>query len=129
MAGPNSLTPLLLHLIPLVFAVPLLLGILGFRALNNDSVIKAVLKLAGYTYGPLLGLFGFGLLCRARVRDRLVPLPCLAAPLVCFILESGSERWFGGYRFGFELLMLNGCLTAFGLFLLVDWTGPGVSRA
>lgn len=100
------------HLVHLLFAILLLLVILAFRWWNNQAIIGVVLKLATYTYGPLLGLFSFGLLSRRQVRDGWVPWICIASPLLCLILERHSAEWFSGYRFGFELLMLNGLLTA-----------------
>ena len=106
------------HVTHLAFAALLLLVILGFRALNNSAVIDLVLKMAGYTYGPLLGLFAFGLFTRRQVRTRLVPLICLASPLVCWALDTNSQAWLNGYRFGFELLIVNGLLTAGGLWLI-----------
>jgi Na+/proline symporter len=100
------------------FALLLFGVILGFRALNNDAVIHLVLKMAGYTYGPLLGLFAFGLFTRWQVRARLVPVVCLASPVACWVLDAYSQAWLGGYKFGFELLILNGAFTAGGLWLL-----------
>jgi Na+/proline symporter len=97
------------------FAVVLLGVILIFNAVNSPAVIQLVLKLANYTYGPLLGLFAFGLFCRRTVLDRSVPFVCLLAPLVCYVLDRNSEAWFGGYRFGNELLVLNGLFTCTGL--------------
>lgn len=119
------------HRIHIAFAVILLLVILAFRALNSDAIINAIFKLAGYTYGPLLGLFAFGLFTRRAVNDRLAPVCCLAAPLLCFVLETNSAAWFGGYKFGFELLMLNGLLTAAGLLLIsrADGTDTGQRAA
>jgi Na+/proline symporter len=105
------------HQIHILFAVLLLLVILAFKALNSQAVITAVLTLAGYTYGPLLGLFAFGLFTKAPVKDRWVPLICVAAPVLCWVLNSSSERWLSGYQFGFELLILNGLFTFFGLWL------------
>ena len=81
-----------------------------FRAINSRSAIDAIYTMASYTYGPLLGLYAFGLFSKVPVRDRLVPLAAVAAPLVCALLDWGAPRWWG-YRFGYELLMLNGALT------------------
>lgn len=106
------------HGVHLAFAGLLLLVILGFRALNNSAVIDLVLKMAGYTYGPLLGLFAVGLFTQWQVRGRAVPLVCLASPLICWALDANSKAWLNGYVFGFELLILNGALTAAGLWLL-----------
>ena len=103
------------HAAHLAFAALLLGVILVFKALNRDAVINTVLKLAGFTYGPLLGLFAFGLFARARVHDRAVPFVCVLPPLLCAWLDARSAAWLGGYQFGFELLILNGLLTFLGL--------------
>ena len=88
--------------------------ILLFKVLNSTSVIDAIYVLCSYTYGPLLGLFAFGLLTRRTVCDRLVPYICIASPLLCFALDTAAQHvW--GYRFGYELLMINGALTFAGL--------------
>jgi len=99
-------------------SVFLILMILVFRAVSDQSVIQKLFTVAGYTYGPLLGLYAFGLLTKHPVNDRWVPLVALLAPLVCYILSTNSQAWFNGYRFGFELLILNGLLTFIGLWLL-----------
>jgi len=106
------------HWTHLVFAVVLFAVILIFNAVNSPAVIQLVLKLANYTYGPLLGLFAFGLFCRRTVLDRSVPFVCLLAPLICYVLDENSSSWFGGYRFGNDLLILNGLLTCAGLWLV-----------
>ena len=98
-------------------ALVLGLVILGFGAIRDGSVINAIYTVAGYTYGPLLGLFFFGILTRRRVRDRWVPFICILAPLACYILSAHSEAWLGGYRIGFELLLINAGLTWLGLWL------------
>lgn len=100
------------------FSVLFYIVILIFNQLNNTEVITAVFKLAGYTYGPLLGLFSFGLLTKRPVRDRWVPLVCMLGPLLTYLAVSNSVQWFGGYQIGFELLILNGLLTFLGLWLL-----------
>jgi SSS family solute:Na+ symporter len=89
-----------------------------FRAVNDDSVISAVFTVAGYTYGPLLGLFSFGMMTRRSVRDALVPVVCVSSPIICYLLNLHSAQWLGGYKFGFELLILNGTLTFLGLMAL-----------
>jgi len=86
------------------------------EALNNTSVIDAVYVVCGYTYGPLLGLYAFGLTTRRFPRERSVPFICLMAPLLCFAADTFVTRY-TGYRFGYELLMLNGLLTYLGLLL------------
>lgn len=91
--------------------------ILVFRSVNSTSVIDAIYILCSYTYGPLLGLFAFGLFTRRSVRNRWVPYVAVAAPLVCYGLDHLS-RHFWGYQFGYELLMLNGMLTFSGLWIM-----------
>ena len=106
------------HRVHVGFAFVLLLTILAFQAVGTPSVIGAVLKLANYTYGPLLGLFAFGLACDWRVRDAWVPLVCVVPPVACYLLDTNSKAWLGGYSFGNELLILNGLLTVAGLVLI-----------
>lgn len=90
------------------------------QALNSTSVIDAVYTLASYTYGPILGLFMFGICTKVKVRDRWVGVVAVAAPVVCFILQQNSERWMGGYRFSYELLVVNALLTIVGLLLIKE---------
>jgi len=99
----------------ILFSVLLALIILGFRAVNDQSVVVAVFTVAGYTYGPILGLFLFGLLTKRKIRDRWVPLIAVAAPALSWLISSNSEEWLGGYTFGFEILILNGLLMIIGL--------------
>ena len=98
-------------------AVVFIIFILAFKALNSTSVIDAIYILCSYTYGPLLGLFAFGLFTRRRVNDRWVPAVCIASPLLCLAIDFGT-RALTGYVFGYELLMLNGLLTFIGLCFL-----------
>jgi Na+/proline symporter len=100
------------------FAVILLLIIVIFRMINNDAVISKLFTIAGYTYGPLLGLFVFGLANKRNLKDKWVPLICVISPIVCYIINENSELLFNGYRFGFELLILNGFFTFLGLYLV-----------
>ena len=92
------------------------LFILLFRQINSTSLIDAIYILASYTYGPLLGLFVFGLFTKKQPKDRIVPYICIASPLLCYGFDVMAQQLWG-YRFGYELLMLNGLLTFFGLFL------------
>ena len=92
------------------------LFILLFRAVNSTSLIDAVYILASYTYGPLLGLYAFGLFTKRQPNDRLVPYICIASPIICYVLDT-TTQYFWDYRFGYELLMLNGLLTFMGLWL------------
>ena len=95
-------------------AVVFVFFILLFRVLNSTSVIDAIYILCSYTYGPLLGLFAFGLLTKRAANDRVVPYVCVASPLLCYVLDVAIGQ-LTGYRFGYELLMLNGLLTFCGL--------------
>ena len=100
------------------FSVLLLLVIVIFRAINDEAVIRQLFKVANYTYGPLLGLFFFGILTKKKVNDQLVPFICLLAPTLCYILDANSKEWFSGYLFGNELLLVNGLLTFAGLWAI-----------
>lgn len=100
------------------FSTIMFLIIVIFRAINNDSVISAVFTVAGYTYGPLLGLYAFGMFTRFKVRDKLVPFIAIISPVISYIISANSVTWFNGYRFGFELLIVNGLLTFIGLLLI-----------
>ena len=93
--------------------------ILVFGLLNDTSVIDAVYTLASYTYGPILGLFAFGIFTRRSVRDRWIPLVAVLSPVLCYVLQRNSERWFGGYSFSYELLIFNALFTFVGLCLLI----------
>jgi len=92
--------------------------IILFRMINDDSVIKSIYTVAGYTYGPLLGLYAFGLFTRFQIRDRWVPLVAVLSPGCCYLLSRFSEELLFGYKMGFEVLIWNGALTFLGLFLL-----------
>jgi SSS family transporter len=95
----------------------LVVVILIFNSINNESVISAIFKVAGYTYGPLLGMYAFGLLTKLKTKDNLVPVIAIISPVVCYILNYYSGLILGGYQFGFELLILNGLLTFIGLLI------------
>lgn len=101
----------------LIMSVVMVVQIMLFKWLNDDSVIKTVFKVAGYTYGPLLGLFAFGMMTRFAVRDRWVPLVAVLSPVISYLLDLYSKELFGGYTFGFELLLVNGAITFVGLAL------------
>ena len=93
-----------------------MLFILLFKTVNSTSLIDAVYIIVSYTYGPLLGLFAFGLLTKRNVNDRLAPWIAVASPFLCYAIDYGVGQW-TGYRFGYELLMLNGLFTFIGLWL------------
>ena len=92
--------------------------ILIFKAINNDSVIQSLFTVAGYTYGPLLGLYFFGLFIKRNLRDSQVPFIAIAAPLLSYLLSSQSAKWFNGFEFGFFILVVNGALTVLGLWFI-----------
>lgn len=105
-------------IVHLSMAILIVFVIIGFRAINNQAVIAKLFTIAGYTYGPLLGLFAFGLFSKRKIRDKYVPIIALISPVLCYVISMNSEFWFNGYKFGFELLILNGLLTFFGLYLI-----------
>jgi Na+/proline symporter len=92
--------------------------IMLFSLISDESVVSSLFKAAGYTYGPLLGLYAFGMIHKKEVRDQWVPWLCLITPLITYWLQYNSEEFFGGYRFGFELIILNGLLTYLGIHLI-----------
>jgi len=98
--------------------VVVLLVIILFRIVNDQSVISAVFTVAGYTYGPLLGLYSFGLFTKYKVKDKWVPLIAVLSPVICIFLSTYSEELFNGYQFGFELLVLNGLIMFLGLMVI-----------
>ena len=102
-------------------AMAILMGIVifVFGLFNNSSVVDAVYVLASYTYGPILGLFAFGILMKKKVRDHYVPLVAILSPILCFVLSSNSETLFGGYQFSYELLIFNALFTFLGLCMLI----------
>ena len=102
----------------LAFSVLLFLVIVVFSLIKSDSVINAVFRAAGYTYGPLLGLYAFGLFTRLGVKDKLVPLVCSLSPVLCYLMDFFSEELFNGYTFGFELLIINGAISFLGLTII-----------
>jgi hypothetical protein len=106
------------YIVHISIAFIFLIVIIIFREVNDKAVIDKIFTIAGYTYGPLLGFFSFGLFTSLNVKDKFVPVVAIVSPIVCYILSSYSAQWFGGYKFGFELLIINGMLTFLGLFLI-----------
>jgi len=92
--------------------------------IGNNSVIDAVYRVASYTYGPLLGLYAYGLYSKRQVRDKIVPAICIISPIICLILDINSAQWFAGYKMGYELLLYNALITIIGLWL----TGIGKNK-
>lgn len=95
-----------------------LLFVLVFYKVNNPSMIGVILKVAAYTYGPLLGLFTFGIISKRQVHDKLVPVVCIAAPVICFLLDKFQKELFGNFQIGLELLIINGFITYTGLLII-----------
>ncbi len=105
-------------LVHLGFSFLLFLVILVFWNINDKAVIAQIFKIAGYTYGPLLGLYSFGFFMKRNIQDRLTPIVCIAAPIITFFLNKYSELLLFGYQFDFELLIVNGLITFLGLLII-----------
>ena len=105
-------------LVHLGFSVILFFIIILFYIINDSTVIEAIYKAASYTYGPLFGLFTFGMMTKRSINDSLAPYICIASPILTYIINANSEAWFWGYKFDFELLILNGLLTFVGLWAI-----------
>jgi len=99
------------------FALIFFICILAFRQMNDRAIIDKLFTIAGYTYGPLLGLYTFGLFTKRTVTDRFTPWIAIISPVLCYFLNVFSEELFNGYRFGFEMLLVNGFLTFMGLLI------------
>ncbi|PZF72233.1 sodium:solute symporter [Taibaiella soli] len=94
-----------------MFAIIFLGFVFLFREVDNGSLIQTLLVVAGYTYGPLLALFAFGIFTKRKVMDNALPIVCIAAPILCYIIKEHDKQWLGGYVIGNELLILNAALT------------------
>jgi len=103
-----------------IMAVLMAITIYLFGLINSTSVIDAVYILASYTYGPILGLFAFGIIRKKPVRNRWIPLIAILSPVLCFIIQQNSEQWFNGYQMSYELLILNAAFTYIGLCLIIN---------
>ncbi|MCX6312283.1 MAG: sodium:solute symporter [Bacteroidetes bacterium] len=106
------------YLVHISFAILLLLVIVIFKAINDESVLRKLFTVASYTYGPLLGLFAFGIITKRQTKEIFVPIIALISPVICFVLSTYSVDWFAGYKFGNELLIINGMITFAGLLLI-----------
>jgi Na+/proline symporter len=113
------------YTVHLTIAIVFFISIMMFRTLNDRAVIDKLFTIAGYTYGPLLGLFSFGLFTRRLVNDRITPLIAIVSPLACYFLSKYSVVLLNGYKFGFELLLVNGLLTFVGLYIFSRKPGKG----
>jgi len=107
------------HIVHVAFSLLMFVTIIIFNAFNDESVVKGIFKVASYTYGPLLGLYSFGLFMRNRgLHDKLVPFVCLISPALCYVLNNNSAALLGGYTFSVELILVNGLITFTGLLLI-----------
>jgi hypothetical protein len=102
----------------LSFAFIFLIIVMLFKWIDNKSIIDLLLKIASYTYGPLLGLFAFGIMTNRKIKDKLAALPCFIAPILCLGLDYVQPYLFGNFRIGQELLIINGLFTFLGLWLI-----------
>jgi len=102
----------------LIVAFAFLVMVIIFKLINDNSMIGLILKMAGFTYGPLLGLFAFGIFTKFQVMDKWVPYVCIASPVISFLIDKYQENFFGDFKIGLELLIINGLITFFGLWLI-----------
>ena len=102
----------------LSFAFIFLLIVMIFKWIDNKSIIDLLLKIASYTYGPLLGLFAFGILTKRGIKDKWAAIPCFLAPILCLALDYAQPFLFGNFKIGQELLIINGLFTFIGLWLI-----------
>ena len=100
------------------FAFVFLLIVMVFKWIDNKSIIDLILKIASYTYGPLLGLFAFGILTKRSLNNKWVAFICILAPILCYVLEYYQKYLLGGFQIGQELLIINGLFTFLGLWLI-----------
>ena len=105
------------YLVHISMSIIIIFVIILFKLINNQAVIAQLFTFAGYTYGPLLGLFSFGLFTKFKPNDKLIPVIAIIAPILSFVISHYSIQLFNGYKIGFELLIINGMLTFFGLLI------------
>ncbi len=115
------------YVVHIAFTILMVGIIITYSAISNEALISSLFTIAGYTYGPLLGLYFAGLYTKWQIRDVYVPVVAVASPLVSYLLSIHSEWLFNGYRFGFEILILNGLLTLLGLWLIKRKPAKGIS--
>jgi len=111
----DTKTRMLVHV---SISILLILVVLLFKQINNDSIVWELFAWAGYTYGPLLGFYAFGLMTKINIHDKLAPLVAIVCPIICVILKENSVHLFNGYQLGFEILPINGTLTFLGLLMI-----------
>jgi Na+/proline symporter len=103
------------YVVHMTIALLFFVSVMVFSAVNDEAVIDKLFTIAGYTYGPLLGLYSFGLFTKRVVKDKVTPFIAILSPVICYFLSTYSVQLLNGYKFGFELLLLNGLLTFTGL--------------
>lgn len=107
------------HLVHIGFSLLMFIVILIFNSLTDQSVVSMIFTVASYTYGPLLGLYAFGLFIKSKtVHDKLIPIVCVIAPLITFWINSNASEWFSGYIFSVEIIIINGIITLIGLLFI-----------
>lgn len=106
------------QMVHISFALVFLLFVMVFYKVNDPSMISVILKVAGYTYGPLLGLFAFGILTKRMVKDKFVPFIAILSPIICYVIELNQTYLFGDFKIGLELLLINGFITFVGLWFV-----------
>lgn len=111
------------YIVHISFAIILLITIVLFNLDKSGAVINKIFAAAGYTYGPLLGLFAFGIFTKRRLKDKLAPIVCIIAPVLIFFIKTYEAQLLGGYIIGFELLLYNGIITFIGLLLISEKGG------
>ncbi len=99
------------------FAILFLFFVMVYKWIDSQSMIGIILKVASYTYGPLLGLFTFGIITNRKVKDQIVPIICVASPIICYLIDSFQNKLFGSFEIGLELLIINGLITFAGLWI------------
>ena len=103
----------------LIMAFIFFICVMVFKWINDKSIIDIILKVAGYTYGPLLALFAFGIFTKRKLQEGAATvIVCIAAPLLCYFLSSNAAKWFNGYQIGVELLIINALITFAGLWII-----------
>ena len=113
------------QIVHLSFAFIFLFFVMIYKWCNNPSMIGVILKIAAYTYGPLLGLFAFSMLTKKEVQDKLVPIVCILSPIACYFIDMYQEQLFGNFKIGLELLLINGFFTFLGLNII---SKPALAR-
>ncbi len=108
----------------IAFTILLYIIVVIFSEVNNEAVISKIFTVAGYTYGPLLGLYAFGIITKRTIKDKFAPYIAIASPIVCFFLDIYSKQLFNGYQFGFELILVNGLIT----FILLGLTSISAKK-